>query len=424
MCARLWICLLLAGFGLLLVSTRGGDLVVAAAPSGAVALDVYVNGPGQIVLTPADTFQAAAFEAGLCKDTDGQGSACRFGYGRGREVTLEAQADPAFPPGVIFEGWSDDRCPEGRVPVCKLTLTEDEDFVMALFSPQRVTPFPAVDPAETPYSITVQDGGADCHDVCTFPQNTTVTLVANGPNARWMPDRCDSTGGTAAAPTCTVLVNRYRLLGVAIGAAAFPEPVPPLYGDAPLRIVRAGSGSGRVTSQSPVLDCGNVCRHKGILGDLETLTAKPDTGSLFAGWGGRGACSGGIDGATCKAANGSTVTARFETIPAPTTDSSKLPPLPPGVVFKAQLGGKPSATGKGKGRVVRFTVVTNAPAIVVARLHRSGRTAAKKTWIVGVGSTTLRLKAPRAKRGLNTLGLTLLARKGRQTFQPKVRIRR
>ena len=148
MSGRIWICLLLAGSGLLLISSRGDDPVIAAAPSGAVTLDVYVNGPGQIVLTPADTFESAAFEAGLCKDTDGQGSACRFGYGRGREVTLEAQADPAFPAGTTFEGWNDDRCPEGKVPVCKLTLTEDEDFVMALFSPQRVTPFAAVEPAE------------------------------------------------------------------------------------------------------------------------------------------------------------------------------------------------------------------------------------------------------------------------------------
>ena len=77
-----------------------------------------------------------------------------------------------------------------------------------------------------------------------------------------------------------------------------------------------------------------------------------------------------------------------------------------------------------KGRSVRFTVVTNAPAIVVARLRRSGKTAAKKTWIIGAGSTTLRLKAPKAKRGKYTLGLTLLARKGRATFQPKVQIRR
>ena len=118
------------------------------------------------------------------------------------------------------------------------------------------------------------------------------------------------------------------------------------------------------------------------------------------------------------------MTVRFEPVPAPTTDSSKLPPLPPGVVFKATLGGKPSAIGRGKGRSVRFTVVTNAPAIVVARLHRSGKTAAKKNWIVGVGTTTLRLKAPKAKRGKHTLGLTLLARKGRATFRPKVQIPR
>ena len=55
-----------------------------------------------------------------------------------------------------------------------------------------------------------------------------------------------------------------------------------------LTVATAGTGSGRVTG--PGIDCGTDCSESYIAGSSVTLTAIPDSGSLFGGW--AGACTG------------------------------------------------------------------------------------------------------------------------------------
>jgi hypothetical protein len=69
-------------------------------------------------------------------------------------------------------------------------------------------------------------------------------------------------------------------------------------------------GSGTVTSQPGGIDCGSDCDEAYQQGTTVTLTASPDSGSVFAGW--SDACSG--SSSTCVVVMGlnRSVTATFE----------------------------------------------------------------------------------------------------------------
>ena len=57
-----------------------------------------------------------------------------------------------------------------------------------------------------------------------------------------------------------------------------------------LTISRAGSGKGTVSSSPAGISCGSTCSASFVTGTAVTLTARPSSGSTFAGW--SGACSG------------------------------------------------------------------------------------------------------------------------------------
>jgi hypothetical protein len=58
-----------------------------------------------------------------------------------------------------------------------------------------------------------------------------------------------------------------------------------------LTITKSGNGNGRITSLPTGIDCGSVCSVEYPQGTVITLTAEPDTDSVFTGWSG-GGCSG------------------------------------------------------------------------------------------------------------------------------------
>jgi len=76
-----------------------------------------------------------------------------------------------------------------------------------------------------------------------------------------------------------------------------------------LLITKTGTGEGTVKSLSTGIDCGNVCTETYPFVTAITLTAVPQSGSVFSGWNG-GGCSG-TGNCTVSVNNALTVTAAF-----------------------------------------------------------------------------------------------------------------
>jgi hypothetical protein len=125
--------------------------------------------------------------------------------------------------------------------------------------------------------VTSTPAGIDCGTTCSAPftNGTSVTLTPT-PDPGWSfivwSDRC--TGGS-----CTVTLTRD------VHVVANFQPTP-----RQLTVTKSGLGTGTITSSPAQLSCGTSCSATFPNGTSVTLSAAPDKGSTFAGWG--DACSG------------------------------------------------------------------------------------------------------------------------------------
>ena len=108
-------------------------------------------------------------------------------------------------------------------------------------------------------------------------------------------------------------------------------------------------GNARITSSPAGIDCGDVCSADFELGTVVTLTAMPDPGWTFAGWG--GACGG---SATCVGTvdGGKTVTASFD----------PPPPTPAQTVNVAPVSGAVRVKVPGADQFVPLSAPSQVPA--------------------------------------------------------------
>jgi DNA-binding beta-propeller fold protein YncE len=237
----------------------------------------------------------------------------------------------------------------GRVYVAREGSSTVEVFALGfLLSVSRdgtgegtVTATPA-DPT-TPAGINC---GTDCE--AGFPEGEVVTLTATEENGStftgWSGAGCTGTG------TCEVTMSEAK--EVTATFTVTPKFI--------LKVVKAGTGTGKVTSSPAGIDCGATCEHEFNEGTVVTLTATPTGGSTFAGWSGAG-CNG---TGTCEVtmSEAKEVTATFTapsggggggSTPSCATDPSLCPPSTATLPGTAKVKGgkaqiKISCPGPGK----------------------------------------------------------------------------
>ncbi len=138
-------------------------------------------------------------------------------------------------------------------------------------------------------TVTSSPAGIDCGSDCseTLVDGTSVTLTATPATgssfAGW------SGAGCSGTSTCTVIMSEARAVNAEFAVVPPVPPVPPVLFN--LAVSKSGTGGGTVTSSPAGINCGADCSESLEDGSSVTLTAKPTTGSSFAGWSGAG-CSG------------------------------------------------------------------------------------------------------------------------------------
>jgi hypothetical protein len=130
-------------------------------------------------------------------------------------------------------------------------------------------------------SGTVRCNGGACLNTTTYPENTAVTLDAI-PNAGNVFAGWGEACAAAASPSCTIIMSSDKRV-----SAAFTLQ-PNMHA---LTVDHAGTGSGTVRCN------GGACLPAYPANTAVTLTATPDAGSAFAGWG--EACAASATATTC-----------------------------------------------------------------------------------------------------------------------------
>jgi hypothetical protein len=221
--------------------------VVAADFDNALTVSMGGVGRGTVVSSPA----------GLECDTD-----CTRRFPARTLVTLSATADEVSE----FAGWQG-AC-AGAQRTCSV-LVEDAVNVTATFDgPPRLT---VARSGRGRGRVTSSINGIDCGEQCwaDFIQGQRVMLTATADDDSYT----DSWSGECAgsAESCSVHMIDTKTITVSFARKSV------------LRVVRAGSGGGRVTSVTGI-SCGTVCSEFVRPGDRVTLQAYPTAGSTFAGW--------------------------------------------------------------------------------------------------------------------------------------------
>lgn len=204
------------------------------------------------------------------------GATCSASFPGGAMVRLRATPEV----GSEFTGWSG-AC-AGLDEVCAVRL-DDVTEVMGEFTLRRFT-VEVEHAGDGLGTVTSDPAGLDCGETCAadFGYGTRVTLAAvpapGSSFAGW-------TGCDAPGPSCEVTVTDARRVEARFETNRHA-----------LALALAGAGAGVVRSDPAGIDCGADCDETLLHGTVVTLTAIPDAGSSFDGWG--GACAS-ATGATC-----------------------------------------------------------------------------------------------------------------------------
>jgi hypothetical protein len=156
-------------------------------------------------------------------------------------------------------------------------------------------------------TVTSTPSGISCPSSClaSFSDNSSVTLTATaaaGSTFAGFSANCVPASPQTNPPTCVVPIVTSDVTVTASFNTGSSET---------LTVLKAGTGTGTVTSNPAGISCGATCSASFTSGQVVVLTAAAATGSTFAGWSGAGCTGTGTCSVTMSAAEG--VTATFNT---------------------------------------------------------------------------------------------------------------
>ncbi|MHA2620842.1 MAG: InlB B-repeat-containing protein [bacterium JZ-2024 1] len=192
------------------------------------------------------------------------GTDCDESFVSGESIVLTAQDDP----GSRFAGWSGD-C-TGSSSQVVVVINANKTCVAMFVRTQTLT-------VNKSGSGTVESSpaGINCGSICTFDfdEGTVVTLRARPDLGAtflgW------SGAGCSGTDDCVVTMDSVKSV-----TASFSRV------QRTLTVSSTGSGTGVVTSNPPGINCGTVCTAPFDDGSQVSLTATPDSGSVFSSWSG------------------------------------------------------------------------------------------------------------------------------------------
>jgi sugar lactone lactonase YvrE len=251
------------------VAVLTADVTVTArfslvTPPRPQALSVSVDGTGSGTVTSSP--------AGISCGSD-----CAESYAHGTLVSLA----PVPAAGAFFLGWSGDCTGLGACDV-SMTSARSVTATFGLAPPPSRTLTVSRTGSGTG-TVTSSPAGISCGSDCseTYAPNTSVTLSATAAPGSVFAGWSGPCSGTS---TCVVTLSA----SVSVDAVFGIDSPPP---QATLTVVRAGTGSGLVSSTPGGIACGGDCTNDYDVGTVVTLQASTDLGSTFEGWSGAG-CSG------------------------------------------------------------------------------------------------------------------------------------
>ncbi|MDR2689323.1 MAG: hypothetical protein LBB76_06150 [Azoarcus sp.] len=222
------------------------------------------------------------------------GDVCSSMYVPDARVTLTATPGA----GYVFVGWSGACATLGTTPICAVTMDVDKT-VGAVFTPNPLSPV-------STHALTVDDlgdgsGTVTCNgNTClpAYPANTPVMLTATPEAGSFF---AGWGGACAGRGRCAIAMNADKTVSATFNVSNVPNP-------RVLTVTRLGNGGGKVSGAG--IDCGSVCAAIHSSGNQVTLTATPEAGSYFSGWG--GACAGISPTCVFDIGTDQDITARFD----------------------------------------------------------------------------------------------------------------
>jgi len=200
------------------------------------------------------------------------GATCENQFPQGSSVSV----NPAAAPGSAFAGWGGACSGTGSCSV------QTNATVTARFIPAATNRLTVNKDGSGTGIVTSDPAGIFCGNVCTsdFETGRTVTLNATPTNGSafigWTGSGCGGTGPCVVSMGTDVTVT-----ATFAAASTFVT----------LTVIKLGFGDGTVSSDpSGIPACTATCTANFVPGTRVTLSATPNNGSTFAGWG--GACDG------------------------------------------------------------------------------------------------------------------------------------